>query len=153
MLSSIQNKSKKYTNIWKILFGVSLVINIVIVGAVTGLIMRFSDSQLTKKYAPGGFYVRAMNHKDRYEFLNEMKKHKNAIQPDTSWERSSYNLAIEMLKSEDFNQKAFRSLLEKQVEHVQSRRNFVRSALIAYISNLTKEERLDYAERLEDLKD
>ena len=26
MLSSIQNKSKKYTNIWKILFGVSLVI-------------------------------------------------------------------------------------------------------------------------------
>jgi len=58
-----------------------------------------------------------------------------------------------MLKSEDFNQKAFHSLLEKQVEHVKSRRDFVRSALIAYISNLTMEERLDYAERLEDLKD
>ena len=153
MLSSIQNKSKKYTNIWKILFGVSLIINLVIVGAVAGLIMRFSDSQLTKKYAPGGFYVRAMNLKDRYEFLNEMKNHKNAIQPDTSWERSSYNLAIEMLKSEDFNQKAFRSLLEKQVEHVKSRRDFVRLALIAYISNLTMEERLDYAERLEGLND
>jgi len=44
-------------------------------------------------------------------------------------------------------------LLEKQVEHVKSRRDFVRSALIAYISNLTMEERLDYAERLEDVKD
>ena len=63
------------------------------------------------------------------------------------------HLAIEMLKSEDFNQKAFHSLLEKQVEHVKSRRDFVRSALIAYISNLTMEERLDYAERLEDVKD
>jgi len=153
MPSSIQTKSKKYKNIWKILFGVSLVINIVIVGAVAGLIMRIGDSQLTKKFAPGGFYVRAMNLKDKYEFLNEMKKHKNAIQVDISWETSSYNLAIEMLKSEDFNQKAFHSLLEKQVEHVKSRRDFVRSALIAYISNLTMEERLDYAERLEDLKD
>lgn len=153
MLSLIQNKSKKYTNIWKILFGVSLVINIVIVGAVAGLIIRIGDSQLTKKFAPGGFYVRAMNHKDRYEFLNELQKHKNAIQSDTTWETSSYNLAIDMLKSENFNQKAFRSLLDKQVENVKSRRDFVRSALIAYMSNLTKKERLDYAKRLEDLKD
>jgi len=127
----------KYRNIWKILFGLSLVLNLVIVVAVAGLIMRVGDGQIAKKFVLGGFYVRAMSHQDRLQLIKELQKHKNIIKSDTTWEKISYTSVIKILKSEHFDQKAFLSLLEQQIEHVKSRRDFVRTALIGYMSNMT----------------
>ena len=67
--------------------------------------------------------------------------------------QASYNSAVVILKGHPFDRAAFENLLDEQAKHTKLRQSSARTALVNHIDNMTKEERLLYAQRLKDLID
>ncbi|MEL0032477.1 MAG: hypothetical protein VW712_05905 [Paracoccaceae bacterium] len=124
----------KRRNLWKILFGISLALNLLIVGALGGAFMR-------KGKGP------TANH--RKEILR--KKDGRKLAKDRN--QASYNSAVVILKGHPFDRAAFENLLDEQAKHTKLRQSSARTALVNHIDNMTKEERLLYAQRLKDFID
>ena len=141
----------KPRNPWKILFGISLAINLLIVGAIGGAILRVGKGPMAKHHASGFLYMRALNFEDKKALRKEIFRNKNSRKIIREKEHSSYISAVKILKKDPFDRKAFEDLLDEQTKHSKTRQSSARVALVAQITGMTKEERLIYSERLEDL--
>ena len=141
----------KPRNPWKILFGISLAINLLIVGAIGGAILRVGKGPMAKHHASGFLYMRALNFEDKKALRKEIFRNKNSRKIIREKEHSSYISAVKILKKDPFDRKAFEDLLDAQTKHSKSRQSSARVALVTQITGMTKEERLIYSERLEDL--
>ena len=148
MATSTKFKSR---NLWKILFGISLALNLLIVGAIGGAILRVGKGPMAKHHASGFLYMRALNFKDKKALRKEIFRNKNSRKIIREKEHSSYISAVKILKKDPFDRKAFEDLLDEQTKHSKTRQSSARVALVAQITGMTKEERLIYSERLEDL--
>jgi hypothetical protein len=62
--------------------------------------------------------------------------------------QASFNSAVIILKGHPFDRAAFANLLDEQAKHSKLRQSSARTALVNHIDNMTKEERLLYAQRL-----
>ena len=141
----------KPRNPWKILFGISLAINLLIVGAIGGAILRVGKGPMAKHHASGFLYMRALNFEDKKSLRKELYKNKNTRKIGRAKEHSSYSSAVKILKKDPFDRKAFEELLDQQTKFSKSSQRSARLALVAQIAKMTKEERSIYSERLEDL--
>ena len=141
----------KPRNLWKILFGISLALNLLIVGAIGGAILRVGKGPMAKHHASGFLYMRALNFEDKKALRKEIFRNKNSRKIIREKEHSSYISAVKILKKDPFDRKAFEDLLDEQTKHSKSRQSSARVALVTQITGMTKEERLIYSERLEDL--
>ena len=141
----------KPRNPWKILFGISLAINLLIVGAIGGAILRVGKGPMAKHHASGFLYMRALNFEDKKSLRKELYKNKNTRKIGRAKEHSSYSSAVKILKKDPFDRKAFEELLDQQTKYSKSSQRSARLALVAQIAKMTKEERSIYSERLEDL--
>ena len=141
----------KSRNIWKFLFGISLALNLLIVGAFGGAMLRVGKGPMVKHRASGYLYMRALNFDDKKTLRKELFKNKDSRKIIRAKERSSYSSAVKILKKDPFDRKAFEDLLDEQTEYSKSRPSSARAALVTHIENMTKEERSIYSMRLEDL--
>ena len=141
----------KPRNLWKILFGISLALNLLIVGAIGGAILRVGKGPMAKHHASGFLYMRALNFEDKKALRKAIFRNKNSRKIIREKEHSSYISAVKILKKDPFDRKAFEDLLDEQTKHSKTRQSSARVALVAQITGMTKEERLIYSERLEDL--
>jgi len=141
----------KPRNFWKILFGISLALNLLIVGAIGGAILRVGKGPMAKHHASGFLYMRALNFEDKKALRKAIFRNKNSRKIIREKEHSSYISAVKILKKDPFDRKAFEDLLDEQTKHSKSRQSSARVALVTQITGMTKEERLIYSERLEDL--
>ena len=141
----------KPRNPWKILFGISLALNLLIVGAIGGAILRVGKGPMAKHHASGFLYMRALNFEDKKSLRKELYKNKNTRKISRAKEHSSYSSAVKILKKDPFDRKAFEELLDQQTKFSKSSQRSARLALVAQIAKMTKEERSIYSERLEDL--
>jgi len=141
----------KPRNLWKILFGISLALNLLIVGAIGGAILRVGKGPMAKHHASGFLYMRALNFEDKKALKKVIFRNKNSQKIIREKEHSSYISAIKILKKDPFDRKAFEDLLDEQTKHSKSRQSSARVALVTQITGMTKEERLIYSERLKDL--
>ena len=83
--------------------------------------------------------------------IKELFRNKDSRKIIRAKEHSSYSSALKILKKDPFDRKAFEDLLDEQTKHSKSRQSSARVALVTQITRMTKEERLIYSERLEDL--
>ena len=67
--------------------------------------------------------------------------------------QASFNSAVGILKNHPFDLVAFENLLDEQAKHTKLRQSVARTALVNHIDNMTKEERLLYAQRLKNFID
>ena len=141
----------KPRNLWKILFGISLALNLLIVGAIGGAILRVGKGPMAKHHASGFLYMRALNFEDKKALRKAIFRNKNSRKIIREKEHSSYISAVKILKKDPFDRKAFEDLLDEQTKHSKSRQSSARVALVTQITGMTKEERLIYSERLEGL--
>ena len=141
----------KPRNLWKILFGISLALNLLIVGALGGAMLRVGKGPVVKHRASGKLYMRALNFEDKKALRKELFKNKDSPKVIRAKEHSSYSSAVKILRKYPFDRKAFEDLLDQQTKYSKSRPNSARLVLITQIENMTKEERLIYSKRLEDL--
>ena len=141
----------KPRNPWKILFGISLALNLLIVGAIGGAILRVGKGPMAKHHASGFLYMRALNFEDKKSLRKELFRNKDSLKIGRAKEYSSYSSAVKILKKDPFDRKAFEELLDQQTKFSKSSQRSARLALVAQITKMTKEERSIYSERLEDL--
>ena len=141
----------KPRNLWKILFGISLALNLLIVGALGGAMLRVGKGPEVKHRASGNLYMRALNFEDKKALRKELFKNKDSRKVIRAKEHSSYSSAVKILRKYPFDRKAFEDLLDQQTKYSKSRPSSARTVLITQIENMTKEERLIYSKRLEDL--
>ena len=141
----------KSRNIWKFLFGISLALNLLIVGAFGGAMLRVGKGPMVKDRSSGYLYMRALNFEDKKTLRKQLFKNKDSRKIIRAKEYSSYSSAVKILKKDPFDRKAFEDLLDEQTKHSKSRPSSARVALVKQIENMTKKERLIYSMRLEDL--
>ena len=141
----------KQRNLWKILFGISLAINLLIIGALGGALSRAGKGPMIQHRASGLLYIRALNFEDKKVLRKKLFRNKDSRKIIRAKEHSSYSSAIKILKKDPFDRKAFEDLLDEQTTHSKSRPSLARAALVAQIAHMTKEERLVYSQRLEAL--
>ena len=141
----------KPRNLWKILFGISLALNLLIVGALGGAMLRVGKGPVLKHRASGNLYMRALNFEDKKALRKELFKNKDSRKIIRAREHLSYSSAVKILRKYPFDRKAFEDLLDQQTKYSKSRPSSARAVLITQIENMTKEERLIYSKRLEDL--
>ena len=140
----------KRRNLWKILFGVSLALNFLIVGALGGAFMRKGKGPTANHLASGFLYMRALDFKDKRALRKEILRNKDGRKLAKDRNQASFNSSVSILKTYPFDRGAFESLLDEQAKHIKLRQSSARTALINHIENMTKEERLTYAQRLRD---
>ena len=148
MANSTKFKSR---NLWKILFGISLALNLLIIGAIVGTMIRISKGPVTNHRASGLLYMRALNLEDKKLLRQEIFKNKDNRKREVGNEHRAYTSAITILKKHPFDQNAFETLLDEQKKYANSRQRSARIALVEHIGNMTREERMIYAKRLENL--
>ena len=141
----------KPRNLWKILFGISLALNLLVVGALGGAMLRVGKGPVVKHRASGNLYMRALNFEDKKALRKQLFKNKDSRKIIRAKEHSSYSSAVKILRKYPFDRKAFEDLLDQQTKYSKSRPSSARVVLITQIENMTKEERLIYSKRLEDL--
>ena len=141
----------KQRKLWKILFGISLAINLLIIGALGGALSRAGKGPMVKHRTSGFLYMRALNFEDKKVLRKKLFRDKDSRKIIRAKEHSSYSSAVKILKKDPFDRKAFENLLDEQTRHSKSELGSARAALVAQIANMTKEERLVYSQRLEDL--
>ena len=141
----------KPRNLWKILFGISLALNLLIVGALGGAMLRVGKGPVVKHRASGNLYMRALNFEDKKALRKKLFKNKDSRKIIRAREHLSYSSAVKILRKYPFDRKAFEDLLDQQTKYSKSRPSSARAVLITQIENMTKEERLIYSKRLEDL--
>ena len=143
----------KRRNLWKILFGVSLALNLLIVGALGGAFMRKGKGPTANHLASGFLYMRALDFKDKRALRKEILRNKDGGKLVKDRNQASFNSAVGILKRHPFDRAAFENLLDEQAKHAKSRQDSARIALVNHIENMTKEERRIYAQRLKDFID
>ena len=143
----------KRRNLWKILFGVSLALNLLIVGALGGAFMRKGKGPTANHLASGFLYMRALDFKDKRALRKEILGNKDGRKLVKDRNQASFNSAVGILKSHPFDRAAFENLLDEQAKHAKLRQDSARIALVNRIENMTKEERRIYAQRLKDFID
>ena len=141
----------KQRNLWKILFGISLAINLLIIGALGGALSRAGKGPMIQHRASGLLYMRALNFEDKKALRKKLFRNKDSRKIIRAKEHSNYSFAVKILKKDPFDRKAFEDLLDEQTTHSKSRPSLARAALVAQIAHMTKEERLVYSQRLEAL--
>ena len=141
----------KQRNLWKILFGISLAINLLIIGAIGGALSRAGKGPMIQHRASGLLYMRALNFEDKKVLRKKLFRNKDSRKIIRAKEHSSYSSAVKILKKDPFDRKAFEDLLDEQTRYSKSKLSSARAALVAQIANMTKEERLVYSQRLKDL--
>jgi uncharacterized membrane protein len=140
----------KRRNLWKILFGISLALNLLIVGAFGGAFMRKGKGPTAKHLASGFLYMRALDFKDKRVLRDEILRNKNGRKLVKDKNQASFNSVVGILKNHPFDRATFENLLDEQAKHAKLRQSSARRALVNHIENMTKEERLIYAQRLKD---
>ena len=141
----------KQRNLWKILFGISLAINLLIIGALGGALSRAGKGPMIQHRASGSLYMRALNFEDKKTLRKKLFRNKDSRKIIKAREHSSYSSAVKILKKDPFDRKAFEDLLDEQTKYSKSRQRLAQIALVTQIENMTKEERFIYTRRLEDL--
>ena len=138
----------KRRNLWKILFGVSLALNLLIVGVLGGAFMRKGKGPTANHLASGFLYMRALEFKDKRALRKEILRNNDGRKLVKDRNHDSFNSAVVILKTHPFDRAAFENLLDEQAKHAKLRQSSARTALVNHIENMTKEERLTYAQRL-----
>ena len=143
----------KRRNLWKILFGISLALNLLLVGTLGGAFMRKGKGLTAKHLASGFLYMRALDFKDKRALRDEILRDKNGRKLVKGKNQASFNSAVGILKNHPFDRVTFENLLDEQAKHARLRQSLARRALVNHIEKMTKEERLIYAQRLKDFID
>ena len=120
MTDSTDPKSR---NLWKILFVVSLALNLLIVGALGGVLIRKGKTPIAKHLASGFFYIQALDFQDKKVLRKKIIGNKDDRKLVKAQNHESFSSAVDILKNYPFDRSAFENLLDEQTKFSQSRQS------------------------------
>ncbi|MEM6310374.1 MAG: periplasmic heavy metal sensor [Pseudomonadota bacterium] len=135
------------TPFWvKLLLGVSLALNLLIVGAVGGTMYRVSKSVQGGMPGPGIAFLGALEKDDRRAVLRALRGENRDARRDGG-QRAREVLAT--LRSDNFDSAAFGALLKAQSEQGFAVQGKIRDQLVMQVGAMDPAARAAYADRLE----
>ena len=134
----------------KILFGVSLALNLLVVGVIAGAALRFGGEHGPKARGggpPNGLSIlRALDREDRHRILRAAR----AQTAEPRFDRRAHQAAlIDALRRSPFDPGELDGLIARQQADAQARLGAVSGAWRAHIVELSDADRRAYADRLE----
>ncbi|EDZ41133.1 MAG: periplasmic heavy metal sensor [Rhodobacteraceae bacterium] len=136
---------------FRILLGVSLALNLMVIGAVVGVISKGPGRQgggpgMRETAFP---YVGAFDRADKRAMRQEMRARLSYRSEARAAHQASYRAFLELLRAETFDAAAASSVMSAQFERAQRLQTIGRELSIQRISDMSVEKRAAYADRLE----
>ena len=144
---------KNIRKIWKIIFAISLALNIAIIGAVGGATFKHSKNEYKgisklKDRQIGSFYIRALNQDQKDELRRKMRSQKINKKTIKANIEASRQETIDILRSAEFDKNTFEVVFKAHAGKSLQRLEFAQKNLISIINSMSLEERLEYADRI-----
>ena len=147
-----QSEVQKPRRLWKVIFVLSLALNVAIVGVVIGATWRFqgSGAQMASKVLDSGsIYLRALGKKHRRELGRKMRPARGETKNSRAEIIQGFDQAIAVLRGEPFDSDAFEQVMQAHSTRAEMRMQEARSILLNHLIALSAAERAAYADRLE----
>ena len=148
---------KNIRKIWKIIFAISLALNIAIIGAVGGATFKHSKNEYKgisklKDRQIGSFYIRALNQDQKDELRRKMRSQKINKKTIKANIEASRQETIDILRSAEFDKSTFEVVFKTHAGKSLQRLEFAQKNLISIINSMSLEKRLEYADRIAEYK-
>lgn len=144
-------ESKMKTGRWgRLLLVVSLGLNLAVIGAVVGVVLKGGPRNGPPRYdLTVGPLTRALDD-ERRDAVRDVLRESGVFRPaDRQNIRNDMRAIVESLRAEEFDQTAFRDALARQRERLQAGQDAVLEVFAAQIDEMSFEERLEFADRVE----
>jgi uncharacterized membrane protein len=139
---------------FKILLGISLAINLAVIGVVSGAIFRKGDDG-PRRGSGGGQahyarpYIQALPREERRAIFEASRAAKKGV--DRASRRAMYQKVIDILRSEIFDRPAVEVVLSEQMEVTSRAQNSVQEQWLNRIEEMDFQERSAYADAVEEV--
>lgn len=147
-----QPQTSKTPRWMKIVLGLSLALNLAIVGLAIGAVLRFGGPdrpRLPSSYAVP--YVRALPDEVRKDIFATIRTaQSDEAVPDRRMMRRYYAEMLEVLRAETLDRDAVWAVLERQTQGMLSVQKIGREAWLGHVAAMTTQERQAYADRIEE---
>ncbi len=148
MSDQMESAQRRVPRWIKIVLGLSLALNLLIIGAVAGTAWRVSKGGDRAGPPAGGYvFVWALERADRQEILSEFRLKNRATHQDR---RVMMQEVLEVLRADDFDPATLDGLLSEEASRGAGVREGVQAKVLEKISAMDRDARLAYAERLEE---
>lgn len=140
---------------WKWVLGLSLALNLLIVGAIGGAMWRFTSKDFGDRrggieaLASGVPYVRALPHDAKRALGRKLRADRSQLPPRAE-RRALYEQMIEILRREPFDKEAAQAILVTQAETAQSVQSRAQAGWLEIVAGMSRAERADVAHHLEE---
>ena len=134
---------------------VSLALNLLVVGAILGRALAPDEHRNRDRIAGpirsviGEPFVRALSRGDRKSVLSEIREQGPRFRQNRENLRQRVTAFLDALRAEPFDAERVRKLMEEQRQVARGRQELGETLLLNRLSQMTTEERLAYADRLE----
>ncbi|NRB03302.1 MAG: periplasmic heavy metal sensor [Rhodobacteraceae bacterium] len=139
------------TPLWvKIVLGVSLALNLLIIGAIGGVVVRGGPAERQGIAMNTGVpYLIALPREDRIRVIRGARQ-ADAV-PNRRERKASYREMLEILRNDPFDETRATALLERHGQTALSTQKALQAAWLERIGDMSASERAIYAERLEEV--
>ena len=141
--------------LWRLLFGASLALNLLIVGIVAGWVASKgpertpNDVDRTARSLGMEPFVRALSPEDKVALVRSARSERAGLSENRRGLQSRLQSLLRAIRAEPFDPEDVRSLLSDQRAAVADRQAIGERLFLERLSQMSAEERASYAERLE----
>ncbi|MFK7881277.1 periplasmic heavy metal sensor [Roseobacter sp.] len=145
----------KLSGRYKAILGVSLAVNLLVVGMVAGAAFRFGGEGGPRDMRSAGLgayglpYMIALPPEARREIIREIKSERNGQKLDRSARRALYNDVLNALRAVPFDADSLATSVAQQADTTISVQQSAQSAWLVVVSQMSDAERQAYADEVE----
>lgn len=137
----------------RVLLGLSLALNVLVLGVVLGGILghRHDDGpdRRDDRFAEVGPYSRALSDADRAALRNELRAAWPQLRENRTAVRDSFREVLAALRAEPYDPGRVETLLVAQSDRISSQIALTRGLLLSRLAEMSPDERKAFADRLE----
>lgn len=138
------------TALWvKIVLGLSLALNLAVLGTVAGFVFRGGPDQRQSAAMNAGVpYIAALPRDERGRLIRAVRRADGL--PDRSDRRAAYAEMMRILRAEDYDREAAAQVLARHASASETMRDALYNAWLTRVGQMSDAERAIYADRIED---
>ena len=149
---SQETKQKTGMKRWiKVIFALSLALNLIIVGLVAGAafrIKRFGPPPHVTMEGPGSPVLRALDMEDRREVGRSIRKSYRDIAPSSEAEKARYQQIVDLIAADPLDLEAIGQASMALDDRISQRRLIAREAWLDKVASMPLDARKAYADRI-----
>ncbi|WP_158585607.1 periplasmic heavy metal sensor [Pseudooceanicola sediminis] len=135
----------------RVLLFVSLAANLAVAGIVVGAFLKHPPMEGPPRADRiGGIFSYALTHEDRREIGREMMREIRANRPERGAVKAEFQRILTALRSDPYDSTALRASLQNQLQEAMRRQDIGQKLLVERISQMSRKERMAFADRLEE---